>query len=126
MAKGKVGRPRFEFTEERIDIIRELASEGATVKELARAVGCSVDTLYANSTAIDAYHQGQADMKISLRHWQFLQAKSGNVQMLIWLGRNILGQKDQPIQDSTEEKREDDPLTKSLKEEAERLENGDI
>lgn len=38
--------------------------------------------------------RGVQESKLSLRHWQFLQAKSGNVQMLIWLGKNMLGQAD--------------------------------
>ena len=33
-------------------------------------------------------------MKLSLRHWQMNAAKSGNVQMLIWLGKQYLGQRD--------------------------------
>lgn len=88
------GRPRFEFNEERLDIIKELASEGATIDELAHAVGCASSTFRANKKAMEAYQWGMQEAKISLRHWQFLQAKSGNVQMLIWLGKNMLGQTD--------------------------------
>ena len=48
----------------------------------------------ANKKAMEAYRWGVQESKLSLRHWQFLQAKSGNVQMLIWLGKNMLGQAD--------------------------------
>ena len=33
-------------------------------------------------------------MKLSLRHWQFNAARGGNIQMLIWLGKQYLGQRD--------------------------------
>ena len=37
-----------------------------------------------------------AKEKIELRKKQWKVAMEGNVQMLIWLGKNILGQKDSP------------------------------
>lgn len=88
------GRPRFAWSEERLDTVRELASEGATIAEIALAVGCADSTMRASKIAMSAFHDGQNDMRLSLRHWQFLQAKSGNTQMLIWLGKNVLGQTD--------------------------------
>lgn len=42
----------------------------------------------------DAWLEGRAELEVNLRHWQLEAAKSGNVQMLIWLGKNILGQTD--------------------------------
>ena len=94
MAKGKGGRPRFVFDKDKLADITDLASEGATMEEICRYVGCSKTTFCANEEAMNAYHDGQNDMKISLRHWQMMQAKSGNVQMLIWLGKIVLGQKE--------------------------------
>lgn len=91
---ARPGRPRFIFDEDKLAEIRELASEGGTLVEIARAIGCSKPTMQANKAAMEAYHDGQNDMKISLRHWQFLQAKNGNPQMLIWLGKIALGQKE--------------------------------
>jgi hypothetical protein len=37
-------------------------------------------------------------MNVSLRRAQFKAAKEGNVTMLIWLGKQRLGQKNEPIQ----------------------------
>ena len=110
---GKRGRPRFVFDENKLADIFELASEGATCKEICEGLGCCEATFYTSQDAMEAFHRGQAQMKLSLRHYQFLQAKAGNVSMLIWLGRNLLGQKEQPI---TQEQlqQEDDALTKSL------------
>ena len=91
---ARTGRPKFVFDEDKLADIKDLASEGATLEEISKAVGCAKSTICANQSAMDAYHDGQNDMKISLRPWQFMQAKSGNVQMLIWLGKIVLGQKE--------------------------------
>lgn len=98
---ARTGRPRFIFDEEKLEEIRELAAEGGTIEEISKAVGCSHSTMQKSPEAMEAYHIGQNDMKLSLRHWQFLQAKSGNVQMLIWLGKIVLGQKDKTEVENT-------------------------
>lgn len=110
---AKHGRPCFKFTDEMLQDIADLASEAAPVKEICRAIGCAESTFYKNEKAMEAFHAGQNDMRISLRHWQFLQAKAGNTTMLIWLGRNLLGQREQPAL-AVPETQEDDALTKSL------------
>ena len=33
-------------------------------------------------------------LRTSLRRWQYEKAKDGNVAMLIWLGKQLLGQRD--------------------------------
>ncbi len=38
--------------------------------------------------------RGYARGRASLRTWQFQAAKAGNTKMLIWLGKQLLGQKD--------------------------------
>jgi hypothetical protein len=43
---------------------------------------------------LNAYKKGCADIKESLRRKQLDIAKAGNVTMLIWLGKQILGQRD--------------------------------
>ena len=87
------GRPRLEVD---LDEITELASEGCTQQEIADILGFSRKTFYARKGIMEAYKKGISEMKISLRHWQMKVAKDGNVQMLIWLGRQYLGQKEIP------------------------------
>ena len=41
--------------------------------------------------------KGQEETKQKLRHAQIKSALSGNATMLIWLGKNILGQSDSPL-----------------------------
>ena len=87
------GRPRAKID---LDVVRELASEGCTQEEICRALGVARSTFALRQDALKAYYDGYADLKISLRHWQVNCAKEGNVQMLIWLGKNLLDQKDKP------------------------------
>lgn len=85
------GRPKAKIN---LDEVRELAAEGNTQEDVAKALHIARSTLCARKEAMEAYQTGLAEMRCSLRHWQIQQAKSGNVSMLIWLGRNMLGQSD--------------------------------
>ena len=60
--------------------------------EIAAVVGCSVDTLERRFA--ETIKLGQEKGKTSLRRWQYLAAEKGNTAMLIWLGKQHLGQKD--------------------------------
>ena len=70
-----------------------LASYGLTTSEIAQALSCSPDTLERR------YHKdliiGKESCRGSLRRRQYELAMAGNPTMLIWLGKNLLGQKDQ-------------------------------
>ena len=57
---------------------------------------------------------------VKLRRSQFKLAEK-NAAMAIWLGKNYLGQSDSPQSVEIIEKKEEDPITKSLKEMAEKL-----
>jgi len=87
--KKTVGRPKFELD---TNILEKLASILCTMEEMASFFGCSVDTLERNFA--DTIKKGREQGKISLRRLQFEKAQSGNTTMLIWLGKQILGQKE--------------------------------
>ena len=57
-------------------------------------MGFSKATLFARKDVRAAYDAGRAELCVNLRHWQLEAAKSGNTQMLIWLGKQYLGQSD--------------------------------
>lgn len=95
------------------DEIRELASEANTIEDISDLLGCSADVINDNPQYKRAYELGMSDMRCSLRHWQFQCAKSGNTTMLIWLGKVLLGQKEE-TQTTIKLTREDDELSKSL------------
>lgn len=95
------------------DDIRELASEGNTVSDIATLLGVSDAVISDNDEYKRAYELGLCDMRAMLRHSQFQSAKSGNTTMLVWLGKVILGQREETVS-TLKFEREDDDLTKAL------------
>ncbi len=61
--------------------------------EIGHILGCSPDTLQRNYAAV--IEEGRSQGKSSLKRKQYEVAMSGNVTMLIWLGKIKLGQVDQ-------------------------------
>ena len=106
--KKKREEPKYD-----LDAVRELASEANGASEIADILGIAPDHMFDDPELREAFELGQADMKINLRHWQFSAAKSGNVSMLMFLGKVYLGQRE--VNETTVNlRREDDELTKSL------------
>jgi hypothetical protein len=91
MAKKKsVGRPKkYNIPNEKVE---QLASFGCTNIEIASYFGCSDTTLERNYGKI--LTKGRDKGKIRLRQLQYKAAEKGNVVMLIWLGKQVLGQSD--------------------------------
>lgn len=87
--KKKVGRPKIEINEDQLE---KLSSILCTMEEMASFFGCSVDTLERNFA--DTIKKGKDKGRMSLRRMQFEKAQTGNTTMLIWLGKQLLGQKD--------------------------------
>jgi hypothetical protein len=86
---NKGGRPKLEIDG---DLVEKLAGIGCPNKEIAAIVGCSVDTLDRNFAEVIA--KGRENGKTRLRKKQIEVALAGNVTMLIFLGKNMLGQSD--------------------------------
>lgn len=76
-------------------IVQELASEGAKVVEIADHFGVDRDTISGRFSA--ELTKGKAKLKQSLRMAQISAAKQGNSTMLVWLGKQYLGQSDTTI-----------------------------
>lgn len=86
------GKPKFQIDYE---TVKRLAAVMATDEEIAAFIGCSPDTLWRAGKAYqDAKQEGRQNGMINLRRMQFDTAKSKNPTMLIWLGKQYLGQKD--------------------------------
>ena len=78
------------------DIVFKLASIHCTYEEIADVVGTSVSTLKKRFSKI--IDKGRAEGKKSLRRAQFEAAvEKKDVRMLIWLGKQLLSQKDNAI-----------------------------
>ena len=84
----KRGRPRKTLDASRVT---ELASKGYSVTEIAAICGVSDDTLRRNFAA--EITRGRILGESELRAKQFEVAMSGDVRMLIYLGRILLKQK---------------------------------
>jgi hypothetical protein len=108
----KVGRPKLDIDPEQVT---RLARLHCTMQEMADFFGCHRETLRENfSPQID---KGRSEGNISLRRKQWQMAvEKGNVVMLIWLGKQMLGQRNEilesdnnaplPIYDIVEDKTE--------------------
>lgn len=86
---AKMGRKPIEIDEV---LVEKLASIHCTMEEIASICNCSVDTLerrFAETIKV-AKDKGRS----SLRRYQWEGAQKGNPAMLIWLGKQLLGQKD--------------------------------
>jgi len=85
------GRPRFEIDYETVE---KLASLQCTQAEIASYLGCSVDTLQADEKFSGLYKAGMDKGRMSLRRHQWRALEEGNSTMLVWLGKQYLGQRD--------------------------------
>ena len=88
-AKNKGGRPKKDIDAEQV---RKLAMMQCPTTEIAAFFDCDEGTIRKRFSEIVA--KGREAGKISLRRKQFDVAMSGNVSMLIWLGKQYLGQTD--------------------------------
>lgn len=94
-----MGRPKIEIDGEQVF---KLAQLGCRNTEIADYFGCSEQTI--ESRFQPELDKGRAELRMSLRRWQLEAAKKGNVAMMIWLGKQILNQKDKHEMSSDEEK----------------------
>lgn len=96
------GCPCNILTDEAIEIIEKLSQVMATQEEIASCLNTSVDILtnkYNKERFLEAQKKGQNVGKNSLRNAQFQCAlKHKNATMLIWLGRQYLGQTDKDVE----------------------------
>jgi hypothetical protein len=90
-----------------LDVIKSLAQIGATREEISIIIGCSTTWLSKeidqNPAMANAIESGIGELKTSLRRTQVQMALSGNVPLLIWLGKQCLGQSDKHEQNNKTE-----------------------
>lgn len=121
-----MGRPRKEISE---NIFENLCGLQCTLEEIAGVFDCSPDTIERwckrtyDETFAEAYKKHSAKGKMSLRRAQFKLAEK-SAAMAIFLGKNYLGQSDTMIVADAGHDPVDDDLTKSLKEFAKGLDDG--
>ena len=84
-----MGRPRLDIDAVQV---RKLARMGASNVDIADFFGCDEGTIRRRFS--ENLTKGRAERKLALRAWQWRAAEAGNVAMLIWLGKQELGQSD--------------------------------
>jgi len=92
-----VGRDKKVVIPEEVE---KLAKLWCTDKEIAEWFGIDANTLKYNFS--DIITKGRIETKQALRRAQLKNALSGNTTMLIFLGKAILGQSDQPVPEDNE------------------------
>ena len=105
--KRKVGRPPKEFDQKNFESLCQIQ---CTEEEICQFFSCSEKTLNkwcrekygANFSQVFREKRGVG--KISLRRAQYQAALNGNASLLIWLGKQYLGQTENPaaLQDDTQ------------------------
>ena len=87
-------RPRIEID---MELMQKLAKIWCTDEEIALICGISHETFVRRKREPEfafTLAQAKAQGKASLRRMQWRAAESGNVTAQIWIGKQILGQRD--------------------------------
>lgn len=82
-------------------MVQVLASYGCADHEIAAELGIGERTLQRR--AREALNKGRSTLRQKLRAAQLRLALEGNPTMLIWLGKQYLGQRDMPLPSDNEE-----------------------
>jgi hypothetical protein len=82
-----MGRPKANID---VEVVKAMASVGATNTDIADYIGVSDVTI--RNRFFDVLLKCRADRRNKLREMQWQAAQKGNTAMLIWLGKQELGQ----------------------------------
>jgi hypothetical protein len=105
------------------DHFKKLCRLQCTLPEIASFFDCSEDTVENRCKSehgmkfSELFAQYSAYGRLSLRRWQFKKAAEGNVAMMIWLGKQYLGQKE--VIENTNDLDKLDALIEAMKKAAE-------
>ena len=87
--KKKLGRPKLNIDAEKVEM---LSSFGCSTVEIAKLHNCDEQTIRTRFKP--EIQRGRESMKIKLRQLQWKTAEQGSNAMLIFLGKQYLGQSD--------------------------------
>jgi len=100
MTKNKGGRPRKELSDEDFDRLVGMVEIQCTQDEICNIFGMTAETLNTRlkergEDCFSTLYKKHSDTgKQSLRRAQWSAAMDGNPTMLVWLGKQMLGQRD--------------------------------
>jgi hypothetical protein len=91
-----VGRPRIDID---LGQLEQLCQLNCTIDEIAAVFDCTRKTIERRMSEDEQFAQiidkGRSMGKISVRREQFRIMQGGNASMAIWLGKQLLGQRDE-------------------------------
>lgn len=93
-----------KLTERDENQFRLLATAGCTVEEIGAIMEVAPNTIERNPKISQIIIQGKQNLKMNIRKKQIEVGLAGNPQMLIWLGKNLLGQTERIQVDENENK----------------------
>lgn len=99
MRKTPSGWSSLFFTPEGCDYITKLAGFGATIEEICDDIGVSVPTAQNKNNKevfMKAYQKGKSEFFRNIRINQTTIMRRGSASMAMFLGKNYLGQRDNP------------------------------
>ena len=103
----KGGRPRFELSDEEFGKLVNMVRIQCTQEEICGIYGVTDKTLNEalkrreEPGFSEFYKRHQDEGRASLRRAQWKAAQDGNPTMLVWLGKQMLGQRDKQDFDHT-------------------------
>lgn len=98
--KDKGGQPPRKFSKKELESISKLAFLNCHIRTIADKLGIDESTLRKNSTSANLIKKRRVDRRIFLREQQTNKAKAGHPAMLIFLGKDELGQQDKVAVDA--------------------------
>lgn len=109
-----MARPKINIKDRITDVslVEGLAKLHCSDQEIATVCNISVDTLHRNFAEVIT--KGKANGRIKLRRAQWQNAEKGNVVMQIWLGKQILGQREPKDMDQNPAEEQEDKLMEEL------------
>lgn len=97
-----MARPKLQISN---DDVEKLAAIGCTTKEIAAFFDCSDDTIERRFAG--PLHKGREKGKTRLRRSMWQAVERGNITMMIWLSKQILGMKEK-VEQTIEERSDDE------------------
>jgi hypothetical protein len=91
----KAGAKPIQFDLEEVEKLGALHASNGEVASWFNVAENTIDAHMTKDPAfLNAYKKGAGKQKMKLRRQQVQAAESGNITMLIWLGKQLLGQQD--------------------------------
>ena len=87
----KRGRKKIAIDYEKVE---NYAARMASYDEIADIMGVNTSTLERDPEFLRHHKKGMQKGRVALRSKQFELAMAGNPTMLVWLGKQVLGQRD--------------------------------